>query len=149
MNTVAEVKNHLEYLGYEVDYGQDDNNLLFCSKQGYPPLMIRHSENRMQFTGTYTINEIAKNDPVEFLKYLNALNIATSVTTFYISNEGNFYFSAPYIGIYSKKHFAFFLYLWESDIGETLDKVPNTERFLGCLDNLAQESHIKNADAYA
>ena len=149
MNTKDQVKNHLEYLGYDVEYNKDEEDLLFCSKQGYPPMMIHYSEHRIQFWATYDINEIAKKNPVDFLEYVNMLNMATSIATFYINEEGNFNFASSYLGSYDRKQFASFLHLWENDVGATLDRTPGTARFLGSLDNLAQESYDTNTTAYA
>ena len=149
MNTKDQIKNHLEYLGYEVEYSETNQEMLFCTKQGYPPMMICPNEHRMQFWATYNINEIAKNNPVDFLSYVNLLNMATLITTFYVDKEGSFNFASSYLGSYDRKQFASFLHLWENDVGATLDKTSGTDRFLGNLDNLAQESYETNANAYA
>ena len=149
MNNKEQIKNHMEYLGYNVIYHETLEDIILCSKRGYPPTMLECKEHGIRFFAFYNMNEIAKNNPVEFKNYVNRLNRATCVIKFFVDKDGNFNFGSFSLGEYDRQQFADFIYLWENDLGPGMDNVPGTDRFLLNMDNLPQEDYESNSTAYA
>ena len=147
MNTKETIKNHVEFLGYEVMDNTEDS--IICHRSGYSGILIRWTDTYISLIGKYNINQLAKNNTTDFLLYVNRLNCQSSISTFYLDEDDQFYFAAIYTGSYNKKLFAEYLEQWENDTCHRLDKMEETDRFLGTLNSLSQSSYDTNISACA
>ena len=60
MNKNKQIKTHMEYLGYNIKMDEDNNDVMFCHKPGYAPLMVKCSDLMINFYGHHELNNIAK-----------------------------------------------------------------------------------------
>ena len=146
MNTKDQIKNHLEYRGYEVNYTEEKN--LICNKAGYASIYITVNDTCFRFWAAYNVNEIAKNNPSEFISYVNTLNQSNISATF-TAEDTRIDFTAVSLGSYDKNLFSQFLDCWEMDTATMLNENSLTSRFLTNLDEVAQSDYDMNSSAYA
>ena len=140
MNTKIQIKTHMEYLGYEVTPGENDD-VLFCEKPGFTDLMVSWNDKRINIYAHYKINSIAKCNSDKVLRYINDLNSKSNTVTFWVEDE-LFRMSADYTGEYDRSVFATFFTAMEYDTNNLLDLVNETKLYLGDIDQT--ESYIQD-----
>ncbi len=147
MNTKETIKNHLEFLGYEVMDNIEDS--IICRRNGYSGILIRRTESYISLFGKYNINELAKNNTADFLSYINRLNCQSSISTFYLDEDNEFCFASIYTGSYDKKLFAEYLEQWENDTCHRLDRIAETDRVLVTVYSVSQSRYETNISSCA
>ncbi|HVT01118.1 MAG TPA: zinc ribbon domain-containing protein [Patescibacteria group bacterium] len=118
-----EIIDHLEFLGYEINKLEltagNPQRYSAIHKGSKPNLLFNTiTDIGTSFVTIYNVNEekIKKNHK-DFLETINRMNYQALFCNFSTSPEMNsFVCGAMYLGKYSKKQFADFLDLYESDI---------------------------------
>lgn len=116
-----EFLDHLEFLGFEINKIESENNLQRYSAihKTRPNLVFNAIENiGISFVSFYKINkEKVSDNHKEALELINRVNNQALFCSFSISPDlNNFVCGALYLGKYNKKLFADFLDVFESDI---------------------------------
>ena len=125
-----EIKTHLEYFNYEVL--EEAEEYIIFQKTSFPFLLVNADELGIKFYAKYNFNEIAKDNKVDVLEYINKLNLDSRVTKFALDDKNNsIEFTANRIGKYSKKEFSLLIEFWEYDTSTVFQNHAETDIFFG------------------
>ena len=125
-NKIDNIKNHLEFLGYDVESRTDDKGTksLAAKSQGKPNLFIwfgKPEENRQHVLFSSTWNGVKKVNTVEQFNYINKLNNDLLVTKVFIDfSDDTLMFRGAYTADYNKKAFGDFLDLFLDGIKQAM-----------------------------
>ncbi len=122
------VKEHLEYLGYDVT--EDEEGNLRVDHPRKPKFAIKFFPDGFMHTSIWDTSERARQDPEGFLRYINSLNQAAFVSRYYADEDLDMFIEAFYIGRYERRTYARFITIWDEDFQRMIGN-PNTEKFLG------------------
>jgi len=123
-----EIKNHLEFIGYESDDNIiDDKGIVrFAARHKHRPNLFisdLSNFNVILLVSMFSITPIKKeSDQNEFLQLINKINNDTIITTFCVGNNfDNFTCATWYPNTYSKKTFSDLLELFEAEINSKIN----------------------------
>jgi hypothetical protein len=121
---ISDVRNHIEFMGYELNDSQvDDNGILrfLAIHKNRPNLFISYfsSGNALLITANYTISKVdsepKKQKLLEVANHIN--NNLAIISAFSVGADFNIIcFSTWYPDVYSKKEFSNFLETFENEI---------------------------------
>jgi hypothetical protein len=111
-NTLDQIVNHLQFLGYEIT--QKDELRLATHPQKMN-VMLRAFKGGILFTSINSCEDRARSDKIGYLSFINSLNNQASVARFYADKDSDFYIEAWYPDSYDRNKFGIFLDAWETD----------------------------------
>jgi hypothetical protein len=122
--TLVEIRNHLEFIGYELSENINDEGIVrvIARHSNHPNLIFTYSSGFDTYTlvSIFTIKKVvAENKKTKLLEALNHFNMNTMITTFGCNDDFDSITCACWHpNIYSRKEFANFLEIFESDINK-------------------------------
>jgi len=114
-NTLEKIRNHMEFLGYEVEL-DDDSNEMLAKHPEKTNVLVRCFSNAVRFMSFYFSNEHAKQERLKFLELINHLNLDTVICQYSVDNEGALIITAWFFSNYDKVLFGQFLEIWHEDL---------------------------------
>lgn len=111
-NTLDQIINHLQFLGYEIT---QKNELRIASCPKKMTANIRVFKGGILFTAFNRTESVAKSDVVGFLRFINTLNTNAAVARFYADKDFDLAIEAWYPDFYEKSKFGVFWDAWETD----------------------------------
>jgi hypothetical protein len=127
MNAVLdEVKNHLEFLGYQVEEKTDTDGIYGASHDTHWNFLFSEKLDGIFFRSFVTPKESADED--ELLEFVNDLHTKAVVARFYIDSDGDLAIESWWPNIYEKNAFVNFVNAWHHDIG-AIAQHPRVKRY--------------------
>lgn len=124
--TRAQIGQHLQFLGYEVNASE---KMIMARHSSKPNILVQTFNEGTLFSSLYGCEEAALIDRVGFLEFINAANRGATISRYYTDSKNNFLLEAWYTGDYRQIDFARFVSLWETDF-ERLKQVPGITMYL-------------------
>lgn len=104
-----EIKQHLEFLGYEVEVTEKH---LFARHPRKLNVRITKYRGGVLFYSYYRTNDVGKSQRAALLEHANTMNRGSTVATFFIDRDGDLSISAWYTGDYERTSFGKFEHAW-------------------------------------
>ncbi|MBS1170456.1 MAG: hypothetical protein H6R01_1374 [Burkholderiaceae bacterium] len=102
----AEIKAHLEFMGYEVSYFKDH---MVAKHPIHPNFLLSQQASGMIATKPFKSNATGKQNRAKLLAISNDLNAGALAARYYIDKENDMVVEAFYPGSYSKQSFTLFI----------------------------------------
>jgi hypothetical protein len=118
MLIITSVKNHLEFLGYEI---RIEDAVCYATNPQKTNFSFYELNGILYFLKGVYSQEDAKEMRTDFLEFLNRINRLTCVTRFILTSEFDVMASATHLGGYEKITFGRFHDLWISDLKSLFD----------------------------
>lgn len=99
-DVLSEIKNHLEYLGYEIEAASDSEGIA-AKHPRHGTMLLCENLSAILHQSLWKIENAPSKDDVTFLSGLNELNNAAAVSTYVLSGDA-LRIDASYCGEYSK-----------------------------------------------
>jgi hypothetical protein len=114
-----EIKQHLEFLGYEVEVSEKH---LFARHPQKLNVRITEYQGGVLFYAYYRTNEVGKAQRTALLEHVNEMNRASTMATFFIDRDGDLSISAWYTGDYERTSFGKFEHAWVESSWAVIDQ---------------------------
>lgn len=132
--TWKEIREHLEFFGFEVEDVFDDQTSIRSLSAIHPTrsnLYVAELHGGFFFGCIYACKPEAKDKLAEKMELANILNSRASVARAYADNEGTFTIEGWFPALYSKAAFATFIENFERDVHAGFEANPKlTERII-------------------
>lgn len=102
----AEIKAHLEFMGYEVSYFKEH---MLAKHPMHPNFVLGQHASGMIVTKPFKSNAAGKQNRAKLLDIANHLNAGALAVRYYIDNENDMVVEAFYPGSYNKQSFSLFI----------------------------------------
>ncbi len=134
-NKLENIKNHLEFLGYEVEVNTNDSgNRMLVSKSKNKPNLIsffgKPEDNFEAIIFRSIWNGLKNIETVDQFRYLNKMNVDGLVKSYANLNDNTLTFETLYTGDYAKKSFGDFIDLFTGEVQRTIAEVEFKKLFL-------------------
>jgi hypothetical protein len=124
---LVSIKNHLEFMAYEVKFL--DPNIILAESENTYDKFISDMEITRCIAAIFNLSDYALLNSLELVTIVNKIN-ATLPLIRCVIRDDSLFFECFYDGEYNKKRFGEFFKLFEDILDEILEDVEELEKFI-------------------
>ncbi len=115
---LAQIKEHLEFLGFQTEVSADDAPRQFVKARHptRPNMFIGRLKSGVLFSAPYATTDAAKTARGELLELVNGFNALSAVCRAYIDKDGDIVVEGWFPGVYLRPELSVFLDLLADDV---------------------------------